>query len=481
MQNTASDSSQATVYAFTPYSQVPEWVILHPDLEHLDVRLYAILARRCGQRGWWYGAQTDDLADPLGISDRTIRRSLDRLAAAGAVDWAHRVNGRHGQGWSIYRLAFAEPHAWCAEFPEDVDGRAVRVRPRGRSSVSDPTHESPVPRESRARNVGHGYSNRAGRAPSLPAPIRLRRLGASLSPPEDSDDRTTGAAGAAARSAGEDRASHEGLAAPAGAVALGAAGHAGAALPGPAAARAQLARARGAAIADGVQELPVPPRPLPRPEPEAPVEASTRPAPAAGGTVGEQTENAERSALFDRADRGDMGVNMSAHQNDTSLTLFPVNEVERARVISAEIVPIAGELRFTWNVPAIVTSSPHLPAAVALCDYLAAQLEERGEARTRERARSKNWVLPMEAMLRLDGRDPEVVRRTLDWLHHGADDIASFWQSNILSPRKLRAKWNQMRMQYERMRRRQMYGKQAGLVKAAGIDLSAWIEQAKNA
>jgi hypothetical protein len=117
-----------------------------------------------------------------------------------------------------------------------------------------------------------------------------------------------------------------------------------------------------------------------------------------------------------------------------------------------------------------VEESPHLEQAVRLCELMAYQVEERGCAGAAAKSHNKGWVLEMEKILRLDGRDPDRVAKVLAWLHRGADDVSSFWQANVLCPQKLRLRWAQMEMQYNRMRQRQVGGRRQGLAEATGVD-----------
>lgn len=101
----------------------------------------------------------------------------------------------------------------------------------------------------------------------------------------------------------------------------------------------------------------------------------------------------------------------------------------------------------TASLPSIVATSPHLTEAQALCEEFAALLSARGE-RTNGKARSKRWVVEMDALLRLDGRTPAQARWVIRWLDGGADRVAQFWRPNVRSPAKLREKWVQMSEQY---------------------------------
>lgn len=112
--------------------------------------------------------------------------------------------------------------------------------------------------------------------------------------------------------------------------------------------------------------------------------------------------------------------------------------------LDGEIVDDDGPL------PAVVMRSGHLDEARRLCDVMAALLVERGHKASPS---SKRWLLDMEALLRIDEREPGHVERVLRWLHAGRDDVSAFWRGNVLSPGKLRLRWSVMAEQYERMRK----------------------------
>lgn len=96
------------------------------------------------------------------------------------------------------------------------------------------------------------------------------------------------------------------------------------------------------------------------------------------------------------------------------------------------------------KLPEIVRASGHAEHAWELCQRLAASLTERGH-----RAEiSRRWLVDMEAMIRIDGRDPAHVAKVIGWLHEGPDRIAGFWRPNIQSPESLRAQWVRMGEQY---------------------------------
>jgi hypothetical protein len=65
---------------------------------------------------------------------------------------------------------------------------------------------------------------------------------------------------------------------------------------------------------------------------------------------------------------------------------------------------------------------------------------------------TKAWVTDMDRLMRLDGRDPQQIVRVIQWLYSSPDSVATFWAPNIQSPKKLRAQWIKMAMQYERLK-----------------------------
>lgn len=49
----------------------------------------------------------------------------------------------------------------------------------------------------------------------------------------------------------------------------------------------------------------------------------------------------------------------------------------------------------------------------------------------------KRWAYEIDLMIRIDNRSPDEIRDMIDWSHRD-----SFWKANILSPGKLREKWD---------------------------------------
>jgi hypothetical protein len=94
------------------------------------------------------------------------------------------------------------------------------------------------------------------------------------------------------------------------------------------------------------------------------------------------------------------------------------------------------------DLPAVLASSPHLADAERLADLLADLIAENGSRRPTV---SPTWVRDMERLLRLDERTAVQVEAAIRWSQR--DD---FWQSNILSPAKLRKQYDRMRLQARR-------------------------------
>jgi len=71
------------------FAAIPEWVLYHPDLTGDDVRVFGVLAR--------YGndirPSQKTIAEKIGKSPDTVKRSLHRLVDAGAVRVEHRTEG----------------------------------------------------------------------------------------------------------------------------------------------------------------------------------------------------------------------------------------------------------------------------------------------------------------------------------------------------------------------------------------------------
>jgi len=83
--------------------------------------------------------------------------------------------------------------------------------------------------------------------------------------------------------------------------------------------------------------------------------------------------------------------------------------------------------------------------AERLCNLLSELIVLNGSKRP---IVTDKWISEMEKLIRLDNRTPQQVENCIKWSQsHG------FWRTVILSPNKLRTKYDQMRLQAEGERR----------------------------
>lgn len=149
-------SSSITRRGYT-FAQLPEWVLLHPDLTDKAKLLFALLDRHAGADGDCFPSKRR-LAEMLGCDTRTIIRAKDLLEQVGALEVQPRYDdGR--QTSNLYILNGLPPE----EPRHHVDGGGVisvtppvtSVSPPGVSSVSpherEPEDREPV-KETRARS-----------------------------------------------------------------------------------------------------------------------------------------------------------------------------------------------------------------------------------------------------------------------------------------------------------------------------------------
>lgn len=83
-----------------------------------------------------------------------------------------------------------------------------------------------------------------------------------------------------------------------------------------------------------------------------------------------------------------------------------------------------------------------LPHAGRLCHLLADLIEANGSKRPKV---TRTWLRDMDRLMRLDGRTPEQVESAIRWCQQD-----EFWRSNVMSPSKLRTRYDQMRLQAAR-------------------------------
>jgi hypothetical protein len=94
------------------------------------------------------------------------------------------------------------------------------------------------------------------------------------------------------------------------------------------------------------------------------------------------------------------------------------------------------------KLPKAVQQSPFLTDAKRLCRLLADLIVENG---CKPPKRTWRWVQDMDAVMRLDGRAAVEVETVIRWAQQD-----EFWRVNVLSPAKLREKFDQLRLARER-------------------------------
>lgn len=150
----------STVRANYRFARVPEWIILHPNLEALDVRLFALLDRYDGRDCI---PKLATLASSLGVSPDTIRRSRQRLEAVGAVVVEARTDPRHNdrQTSNRYFLAGEEP---LEAAPSD----AIPTRSSPRTGATPSPRTGATPRGSTGATPFHEREQEEPETPPTP-------------------------------------------------------------------------------------------------------------------------------------------------------------------------------------------------------------------------------------------------------------------------------------------------------------------------
>ena len=83
-----------------------------------------------------------------------------------------------------------------------------------------------------------------------------------------------------------------------------------------------------------------------------------------------------------------------------------------------------------------------------MAEYLAKRIEDNG---SKPPTVTESWIKDIRLMIERDGRSVEQVKFIIDWCQND-----SFWRSNILSPSKLRAKFDQLRLNAEQQSSRKV-------------------------
>lgn len=86
-----------------PFEMVPHWILFHPDLSALAVRLYLVLRRHADSRGDCFPSR-QKLADLLGVGVPTLDRARKQLVSAGAIEMRQRRGSDDRWLSSLYRV-----------------------------------------------------------------------------------------------------------------------------------------------------------------------------------------------------------------------------------------------------------------------------------------------------------------------------------------------------------------------------------------
>lgn len=122
MDNLSTQETLA-VQGFTPYAQIPKWIIRSGDaLSHGAVRLYGAIMTYADNDTKAAFPGREKLAENLGIKVRSISTYIKELEDFGALNVTRRRNKRTGNFYANhYVLVFNEPSAEYCTPPDAVD------------------------------------------------------------------------------------------------------------------------------------------------------------------------------------------------------------------------------------------------------------------------------------------------------------------------------------------------------------------------
>lgn len=107
------DSSTLSIQGYTPYAQVPRWILRAGDkLSHGSVRLYGVLMSYADNDTKAAFPGREKLSQDMGSNPRSASRFIKELEDFGALKVTRRRNKRTGNFYSNhYVLVFTEPSA----------------------------------------------------------------------------------------------------------------------------------------------------------------------------------------------------------------------------------------------------------------------------------------------------------------------------------------------------------------------------------
>lgn len=111
------NSSTLEIKGFTPYAQIPRWILRAGDnLSHGAVRLYGVIMTYADNSTRAAFPSREKLAEDMGVSVATIKRSIKELEDFGAMTVTRRRNKKTGNFYANhYVLSFSDP--WVTDDP----------------------------------------------------------------------------------------------------------------------------------------------------------------------------------------------------------------------------------------------------------------------------------------------------------------------------------------------------------------------------
>lgn len=105
------NSSTLEIKGFTPYAQIPRWILRAEDkLSHGAVRLYGVIMTYADNSTRAAFPSRERLAEDMGVSVATIKRSIKELEDFGAMAVTRRRNKKTGNFYANhYVLSFSDP------------------------------------------------------------------------------------------------------------------------------------------------------------------------------------------------------------------------------------------------------------------------------------------------------------------------------------------------------------------------------------
>lgn len=151
------------------------------------------------------------------------------------------------------------------------------------------------------------------------------------------------------------------------------------------------------------------------------------------------TRNDQRTNRYDVLVRCPEGCDgTSQHRNGVT---FEVQRGDTGDVNGVTSVAERGDIGVTRTVlePSIEPSMEHV---APLANLLAECITANG---SKAPTITRDWLVELDRMIRIDERTPVEIEAMIRWSQND-----SFWRANILSPKKLRAKYDTMRLQQQR-------------------------------